>query len=80
MAAKPAERKEFLEVMRAEVFPYLPYSVLGELGDQQRLRVLTAQTGEAEHLVELNRVLRSPMQCGEGELRPTRSVRSSTGC
>ena len=57
MAAKPAERKEFLEVMRAEVFPYLPYSVLGELGDQQRLRVLTAQTGEAEHLVELNRVL-----------------------
>ena len=68
MAAKPAERKEFLEVMRAEVFPYLPYSVLGELGDQQRLRVLTAQTGEAEHLVELNRVLRSPMQCGEGEL------------
>ena len=31
MAAKPAERKEFLEVMRAEVFPYLPYSVLGEL-------------------------------------------------
>ena len=68
MAAKPAERKEFLEVMRAEVFPYLPYSVLGELGDQQRLRVLTARTGEAKDLVELNRVLRSPMQCGEGEL------------
>ena len=31
--------------MRAEVFPYLPYSVLGELGDQQRLRMLTAQNG-----------------------------------
>jgi glycosyltransferase involved in cell wall biosynthesis len=68
MAAKPAERKEFLEVMRAEVFPYLPYSVLGELGDQRRLRVLTAQTGEAEDLVELNRVLRAPVQYGEGEL------------
>jgi glycosyltransferase involved in cell wall biosynthesis len=68
MAARPAERKEFLEVMRAEVFPYLPYSVLGELGDQQRLRVLTAQTGEAEDLVELNRVLRAPVQQAEGEL------------
>jgi hypothetical protein len=68
MAAKPAERKEFLDVMRAEVFPYLPYSVLGELGDQQRLRVITAQTGEAQDLVELNRVLRSPFQYGDGEL------------
>jgi len=68
MAATPAERKEFLEVMRAEVFPYLAYSVLGELGDQQRLRLLTARTGEAEDLAELNRVLRSPVQYGEGEL------------
>ncbi len=68
MAAKPAERKEFLHMMRAEVFPYLPYSVLGELGDQQRLRVITAQTGEADDLVELNRVFRSPLQYGDGEL------------
>jgi glycosyltransferase involved in cell wall biosynthesis len=75
MAARPAERKEFLEVMRAEVFPYLPYSVLGELGDQQRLRVLTAQTGEAADLVELNRVLRAPLQYGEGEL-PTYTLGS----
>jgi glycosyltransferase involved in cell wall biosynthesis len=68
MAARPAERKEFLEVMRAEVFPYLPHSVLGELGDQQRLRVLTAKTGAAEDLVELNRVLRSGIEYGAGEL------------
>jgi len=67
-AATPAERKEFLEVMRAEVFPYLAHSVLGELADQQRLRLLTARTGEAEDLMELNRVLRSPVQYGEGEL------------
>jgi poly(ribitol-phosphate) beta-N-acetylglucosaminyltransferase len=68
MQAQPAERKEFLEVMRAEVFPYLPHSVLGELGDRQRLRMLTAKAGEAEDLVELNKVLRSPMPLGEGEL------------
>jgi glycosyltransferase involved in cell wall biosynthesis len=68
MQAQPAERKEFLEVMRAEVFPYLPHSVLGELDDRQRLRMLTAKTGEAEDLVELNKVLRSPMPLGEGEL------------
>ncbi|HEU4907228.1 MAG TPA: hypothetical protein VFT17_00045, partial [Propionibacteriaceae bacterium] len=68
MQAQPAERKEFLEVMRAEVFPYLPHSVLGELGDRRRLRMLTAKVGEAEDLVELNKVLRSPMPLGEGEL------------
>ena len=68
MAARPGERKEFLEVMRAEVFPYLSHSVLGELGDQQRLRVLTARTGAAEDLVELNRVLRRPAEYGDGEL------------
>jgi Glycosyl transferase family 2 len=68
MAARPAERKEFLDVMRAEVFPYLPHSVLGELGDRQRLRVLTAKAGGADDLVELNKVLRLPMEFGEGEL------------
>ena len=68
MQAQPAERKEFLEVMRAEVFPYLPHSVLGELGDRQRLRMVTAKAGEAEDLVELNKVLRSPVPLGEGEL------------
>jgi hypothetical protein len=68
MAAQPAERKEFLEVMRAEVFPYLPHSVLGELGDQQRLRMLTAKAGAAEDLVELNKTLRSPVRYGGGEL------------
>jgi hypothetical protein len=67
MVASPAEREEFLEVMRAEVFPYLPHSVLGELEDRQRLRVLTARTGGAEDLIELNRVLRS-LRYGEGEL------------
>jgi len=67
MVASPAERKEFLEVMRAEVFPHLPHSVLGELDDRQRLRVLTARTGETKDLVELNRALRSPGY-GEGEL------------
>jgi poly(ribitol-phosphate) beta-N-acetylglucosaminyltransferase len=67
MAAGPAERKEFLDVMRAEVFPYLPHSVLGELEDRQRLRMLTARTGEAKDLLELNRALRSP-RYGEGEL------------
>jgi glycosyltransferase involved in cell wall biosynthesis len=68
MEAQPTERKEFLEVMRAEVFPYLPHSALGELGDRQRLRMLTAKAGEAEDLVELNKVLRSPVRYAEGEL------------
>jgi hypothetical protein len=68
MAARPAERKEFLDVMRAEVFPYLPHAVLGELGDQQRLRMLTAKAGEVADLVELNKVLRSPVRSGQGEL------------
>jgi hypothetical protein len=68
MAARPAERKEFLEVMRAEVFPYLPDAVLGELGDQRRLRMLTAKAGAAADLVELNQVLRSPVSFGQGEL------------
>jgi Glycosyl transferase family 2 len=68
MAASPAERKRFLEVMQAEVFPYLPHSVLGELGDPQRLRMITAKIGTAEDLVELNRVLRKPLSYGEGDL------------
>ena len=68
MEAQPAERKEFLEVMRAEVFPYLPHSVLGELDDRQRLRMLAAKSGGAEDLVELNKVLRSPITYGEGKL------------
>jgi glycosyltransferase involved in cell wall biosynthesis len=67
MEARPAERKEVLVVVRAGVFPYLPYSVLGELGDRQRLRMLTAKAGEAEDLVELNKVLRS-VRYGKGEL------------
>jgi hypothetical protein len=58
MAAVPDERKEFLDVMQAEVFPYLPRSVLGELEDRRRLRLLTAKIGTPEDLVELNRVLR----------------------
>ena len=68
MAASPEERKEFLEVMEAEVFPYLPHSVLGELADPQRLRMITAKIGKAEDLVELNRVLRKPLSYGEGDL------------
>jgi glycosyltransferase involved in cell wall biosynthesis len=68
MVANPQERSEFIEVMQAEVFPYMPYSVLGELGDPQRLRMLTASVGTAEDLVELNRVLRAPLEPGEGDL------------
>ncbi|HJY43002.1 MAG TPA: glycosyltransferase family 2 protein [Propionibacteriaceae bacterium] len=68
MAASSEERKEFLEVMQLEVFPYMPHSVLGELGDPQRLRVITAKIGKAEDLVELNRVLRKPLSYGEGDL------------
>ena len=68
MEAQPIDRKEFLEVMRAEVFPYLPHSALGELGDRQRLRMLTAKAGKAEDLVELNKVLRSPVRYADGEL------------
>jgi hypothetical protein len=68
MTAGPAEQKEFLEVMQAEVLPYLPHSVLGELGDRQRLRMLTAKAGQPEDLVELNKVLRSPVTSEEGEL------------
>jgi glycosyltransferase involved in cell wall biosynthesis len=67
-AASAEERKEFLEVMQVEVFPYMPHSVLGELGDLQRLRVITAKIGKAEDLVELNRVLRKPLSHGEGDL------------
>lgn len=55
-------------MMRAEVFPYLPHSVLGELDDRQRLRMLAAKAGGAEDLVELNKVLRSPITYGEGKL------------
>jgi hypothetical protein len=68
MEAGPAEQNEFLKVMQAEVFPYLPYSVLGELGDRQRLRMLTAKVGGAADLVELNKVLRAPLKYGDGEL------------
>ncbi len=66
MAASSQERKEFLEVMQAEVFPYMPYSVPGELGDLQRLRMITAEIGTAEDLVELNRALRQGVKQGEG--------------
>jgi hypothetical protein len=68
MVANPKERNEFIELMQAEVFPYMPHSVLSELEDQQRLRMLTASKGTAEDLVELNRVLRAPMKHGEGDL------------
>ena len=68
MTASSQDRKKFLEVTQAEVFPYLPYSVLGELGDLQRLRMLTAKIGTAENLVELNRALRKPVKYGEGDL------------
>ena|GEM_PF-1377065 len=68
MTARPAERKEFLRVMQAEVFPYLPHSVLYELGDRQRLRMLTAKAGQAEDLVELNNLLASSVTSDDGEL------------
>jgi glycosyltransferase involved in cell wall biosynthesis len=68
MVANSNERKEFLEVMQLEVFPYLPRSVLGELDDRQRLRMLTASKGAAEDLSELNRVLRGPIRYSEGDL------------
>jgi len=68
MVANSRQRNEFIEVMQAEVFPYMPDSVLSELGDRQRLRMLTARVGTAEDLVELNRVLRSPVKYGEGDL------------
>jgi hypothetical protein len=68
MVAGSEERKEFLDVMQAEVFPHMPPSVLAELGDLQRLRMLTAKIGSPEDLVKLNRVLRQPLTYGEGEL------------
>jgi poly(ribitol-phosphate) beta-N-acetylglucosaminyltransferase len=71
MAARSQERKEFLEVMQAEVFPYMPYSVLGELGDMQRLRMITAKIGTAEDLVEFNRAQRQGVKQGEGGDLPT---------
>jgi hypothetical protein len=71
MTASSQDRKEFLEVMQAEVFPYMPHSVLGELGDLQRLRMITAQIGTAEDLVELNRVVRKGIKHGEGGDLPT---------
>ena len=54
MVADAAERNEFIEVMQAQVFPYMPHSALSELEDRQRLRMLTAKVGTAD-LVELNR-------------------------
>jgi glycosyltransferase involved in cell wall biosynthesis len=68
MVANATERNEFIEVMQAEVFPHMPHSVLSELGDPQRLRMLTARVGTASDLVELNRVLRVPVRYGEGDL------------
>jgi poly(ribitol-phosphate) beta-N-acetylglucosaminyltransferase len=68
MVAGSEERKEFLDVMQAQVFPYMPASVLADLGDRQRLRMLTAKTGSPQDLVKLNRVLRQPITYGEGEL------------
>lgn len=68
MAAGSEERKEFLGVMQAQVFPYLPHSVLGELEDRRRLRLLTAKIGAPEDLVELNRVLSATVKYGDGEL------------
>jgi glycosyltransferase involved in cell wall biosynthesis len=68
MVANNTDRNEFIEVMQAEVFPHMPHSVLSELGDRQRLRMLTARVGTAEDLVELNRVLRAPVRYGEGDL------------
>ena len=44
MVANAAERNEFIEVMQAQVFPYMPHSVLSELEDRQRLRMLTAKS------------------------------------
>jgi Glycosyl transferase family 2 len=68
MIAGAEERQEFLDVMQARVFPYLPPSVFGELGDRQRLRMLTARVGSPKDLVKLNRALRQPLGHGEGEL------------
>jgi hypothetical protein len=68
MVAGSEERKEFLDVMQAQVFPYMPPAVLGDLADRQRLRMLTARIGSPEDLVKLNRALRQPLTCGEGEL------------
>jgi Glycosyl transferase family 2 len=68
MVAGPEERQEFLDVMQAQVFPYMPTSVLTQLGDRQRLRMLTAKIGSAQDLVRLNRMLRQPLTYGEGEL------------
>jgi hypothetical protein len=68
MIAGSAERQEFLDVMQAQVFPYMPPLVLSELGDRQRLRMLTARVGSPKDLVKLNRVLRQPLTYGEGEL------------
>jgi poly(ribitol-phosphate) beta-N-acetylglucosaminyltransferase len=67
-AARPEERTEFIEAMQVEVFPYMPHSVLGDLEDPQRLRMITAKIGKAEDLVELNLVLRKPLSHGGGDL------------
>lgn len=41
-------------------------SVLSELGDRQRLRMLTAKVGAPKDLVKLNRVLRQPSRTARG--------------
>jgi Glycosyl transferase family 2 len=79
MAASSQERKEFLEVMQAEVFPYMPYSVLGELGEMQRLRMITAKIGTAEDLVEFNRSQRKGVEHGERGDLPTYRLRPHLG-
>ena len=79
MVAGSEERKEFLDVMQAEVFPYLPPSVLAEVGDRQRLRMLTARIGSAEDLVKLNRVLRQPSRTARASCPRTPSAPISTG-
>ena len=66
-------------MMQAEVFPYLPPSVLAEVGDRQRLRMLTARIGSAEDLVKLNRVLRHPSRTARASCPRTPSAPISTG-
>jgi hypothetical protein len=58
--------------MQAQVFPYMPPSVLCELGDQQRLRMLTARVGSPKDLVNLNRVLGHPSLTARGSSPRTR--------
>jgi hypothetical protein len=65
--------------MQAQVFPYMPPSVLCELGDQQRLRMLTARVGSPKDLVNLNRVLGHPSLTARGSSPRTRLALILTG-